>query len=63
MQRKRGELSPIGNALADLGGPALALRASPPPVQRYFTRFDQAARLVWASEADTAGVLLRQLAL
>ena len=31
MQRQRGELVPIGDALADLGGPVQALRETPPP--------------------------------
>ena len=44
MQRKRGELGPIGEALADLSGPLQALH--------HFTRFDQVNQLVGASEAD-----------
>ena len=30
MQRKRGELVPIGEALADLGGPVKAIREASP---------------------------------
>ena len=33
MQRQRGELVPIGDALADLGGLVQALRETPPPVK------------------------------
>ena len=40
MQRKRGELGSIGEALADLPGPVQALIPSP-PTQRHFTRADQ----------------------
>ena len=44
MQRKRGELGPIGEALADLSGPLQA--------RHHFTRFDQVDQLVGASEAN-----------
>ena len=37
MQRQRGELVPIGEALADLGGPIQALRETPPPARRGFS--------------------------
>ena len=37
MQRQHSELVPIGEALADLGGPVQALRETPPPAQRGFT--------------------------
>ena len=33
MQRQRGELVPIGDALSDLGGPVQALRETPPPAR------------------------------
>ena len=52
MQRQRGELVPIGDALADLGGPVQALRKTPPPARRGFTVADQVNQLVSASEAD-----------
>ena len=52
MQRQRGELVPIGETLADLPGPVQAIRKTPPPAQRAFTRFDQVNQLVGASEAD-----------
>ena len=51
MQRQRGELVPIGEALADLGGPIQALRETPPPARRGFTVADQVNQLVGASEA------------
>ncbi len=46
MQRQRGELFPIGEALADLGGPIQALRETPPPARRGFTLADQVNQLV-----------------
>ena len=52
MQRKQGGLVPIGEALADLPVPVQAIRKTPPPAQRAFTRFDQVNQLVRASEAD-----------
>ncbi len=51
MERQRGELVPIAEALADLPGPTQALIPSP-PTQRHFTRADQVNQLVSASEAD-----------
>ena len=52
MQRQRGELVPIGDALAGMGGPVQALRETPPPARRGFTLADQVNQLVGASEAD-----------
>ena len=64
MQRQRGELVPIGEALADLPGPVQAIRKTPPPAQRAFTRFDQVNQLVRASEADPdLGFMGRTMAL
>ena len=63
-QRKRGELVPIGEALADLPGPIQAIRKTPPPAQRAFTRADQVNQLVGASEADPdLGFMARMMAL
>ena len=63
MQRQRGELVPIGDALADLPGPVQALIPSP-PTQRHFTLADQVNQLVSASEADPdRGFLGRTMAL
>ena len=64
MQRQRGELVPIGDALADLGGPVQALRKTPPQARRGFTVADQVDRLVSASEADRdRGFMARMMAL
>ena len=64
MQRKRGGLIPIGEALADLGGSVQALRETPPPAQRGFTQADQVNQLVSASEADPdRGFMARTMAL
>ena len=63
MQRQRGELVPIGEVVADLGGPVKALRRDRPP-QRGFTLADQIDRLVGASEATPdRGFLARLMAL
>ena len=64
MQRQRGELVPIGDALADLPGPVQALRETPPPARRGFTVADQVNQLVGASEADAdLGFMARLMAL
>ena len=52
MQRKRGELVPIGEVVADLDGPVKAIREASPQARHHFTRFDQVNQLVGASEAD-----------
>ena len=51
MQRQRGELVPVAEALADLPGPVQALRPAR-PARRGFTISDQVHQLVSASEAD-----------
>ena len=64
MQRQRGELVQIGDALSDLGGPVEALRESSPQALHHFTRFDQVNQLVGASEANAdLGFMARMLAL
>ena len=64
MQRQRGGLVPIGEALADLGGPVKAIREDSPQALHHFTRFDQVNQLVQASEADPAlGFMARTMAL
>ena len=64
MERQRSELVPIGDALADLGGPVKALRETPPPARRGFTLADQVHQLVGASEADAdLGFMARLMAL
>ena len=64
MQRQRGELVPVAEVLADLGGPIQALRETPPPARRGFTVADQVNQLVGASEADpNLGFMGRTMAL
>ena len=63
MQRQRGELVPIGEALANLPGPVQALIPSP-PARHHFTQAAQVDQLVTASEADpNRGFIARLLAL
>ena len=64
MQSKRGELVPIGEVIADLDGPAPALRDGSPPARHSFTVTDQVEQLVTASEADPErGFMARTMAL
>ena len=64
MQRKHGELVPIGDALSDLGGPVQALREASPQARHHFTQADQVNQLVGASEADPeTGFMARMLVL
>ena len=65
MQRQRGELVPIGEAVSGLDDvPAKALRDASPQALHHFTRFDQVNQLVEASEADPdLGFMARTMAL
>ena len=64
MQRQRGELVPIGDALSGMGGPVKLIRDATPQAVHHFTRFDQVNQLVSASEADPdLGFMARFLAL
>ena len=64
MQRQRGELVPIGDALSGMGGPVKLIRDATPQAVHHFTRFDQVNQLVSASEADPElGFLARTMAL
>ena len=64
MQRQRGDLVPIGEALADLSGPVQALREATPQALHHYTRFDQVNQLVSASETTPdLGFMARLLAL
>ena len=64
MQRQRGELVPIGDALSSMGGAVKAIRDATPQARRGFTVADQVDRLVWASEADPdRGFMARMMAL
>ena len=64
MQRQRGGLVPIGDALSGMGGPVKAIREASPQARRGFTVADQVNQLVGASEADPeTGFMARLLAL
>ena len=64
MQRQRSDLVPIGEALADLGGPVKAIRDASPQALHHFTLADQVNQLVSASEADPdLGFMGRTMAL
>ena len=64
MQRQRGELLPIGEALADLPDHVKALREATPQAVHHFTQADQVNQLVGASEADPdLGFMARLMAL
>ena len=64
MQRKRGELVPLGEVIADLDGPVKAIREASPQARHHFTRADQVNQLVGASEADPdRGFMARMMAL
>ena len=64
MQRQRGELVSIGDALSGMGGPVKAIREASPQSRHHFTRFDQVNQLVTASEAaPDLGFMARLLAL
>ena len=64
MQRQRGELVPIGDALSGMGGPVKSIRDATPQAVHHFTRFDQVNQLVSASEADPdLGFMARLLVL
>ena len=64
MEPKRAELIPIGEVIADLGGPVKAIREASPQARHHFTRFDQVNQLVAASEADpNLGFMARTMAL
>ena len=63
MQRKRGELGPIGEAVPGLDD-VPAIREAPPQSPHSFTVADQVDRLVCASEADPdRGFMARMMAL
>ena len=64
MQRKRSELVPVGEVIADLDGPVKTIREASPQARHHFTRFDQVNQLVGASEADPdLGFMARMMAL
>ena len=51
MQRQRGELVPIGDALSGMGGPMKEIREASPQSLHHFTQADQVNQLVRAGEA------------
>ena len=64
MQRQRGELVPVGEVIADLGGPMKSIREASPQALHHFTQADQVHQLVSASEADPErGFMARMMAL
>ena len=65
MQRKRGELVPIGEASSGLdAGPLQAIREASPQARHHFTQADQVNLLVSASKADPdLGFMARMMAL
>ena len=64
MQRQRGELVPIADALSGMGGPVKAIRDASPQARHHFTVADQVEQLVTASEADPErGFMARTMAL
>ena len=64
MQRQRGELIPIGDALSGMGGPVKAIRDASPQAVHHFTLADQVNQLAAASEATPdRGFLGRTMAL
>ena len=64
MQRQRGELVPIGDALSSMNGPVKALRDTSPQAVHHFTQADQVNQLVSASEADPdLGFMARMMTL
>ena len=64
MQRQRGELVTIGDAVSVLGGPVKAIRAASPQARHRFTQADQVDQLVGAREADPdRGFMARTMAL
>ena len=64
MARKRGELVPIGEALADLPSHVKAIREATPQALHHFTQADQVNQLVTAREADASlGFMARTMAL
>ena len=64
MKRKRGELVPVAEALADLPDPVKLVRGASPQARHHFTQPDQVNHLATAHEADPdLGFMARLLAL
>ena len=64
MQRQRGGLVPIGDALSGMGGSVQAIREATPQARHHFTQADQVHQLVSASETDPdLGFMARMMVL
>ena len=64
MKRKRGELVPVAEALADLPDPVKLVRGASPQARHHFTQADQVNQLVSAREANAdLGFMARLMAL
>ena len=64
MQRQRGGLVSIGDALSGMDGPMKSIREATPQALHHFTQADQVNQLVSASEADPdLGFMARTMAL
>ena len=64
MQRQRGELVPIGDALSGMAGPVQTIREATPQARPSFTVAAQVNQLVSASEAAAdLGFMARTMAL
>ena len=64
MERKQGELVPIGEVFSGPAGPTKTIRVTSPQTQHHFTQADQVNQLVSASEADPdLGFMARLMAL
>ena len=64
MQRQRGELVPVGDALSGMDGPVKLVRGASPQARHHFTQADQVNQLVSAREADPErGFMARLMAL
>ena len=64
MQRQRGELVPLAEALSELPGPVQALREATPQSLHHFTQADQVNQLATARESDRdLGFQARMMAL
>ena len=64
MERKQGELVPIGEVFSGPAGPPKTIPAASPQARHHFTQADQVNRLIGASEADPdLGFMARTMAL
>ena len=59
MQRQRGELVPVGEALSGMGGPMKAIREATPQPRHSFPVADQVGQLVEARPRTNPGNRLR----